>query len=77
MTDSPVAAETPFPISLSARLHELANLTDYLRERNLALAQHLINRNETITALQAENQTLRERIGTMAPATPEDPANGK
>ena len=77
MTDSPMTAERPFPISLSARLNELANLADYLRERNLALAQHLINRSETIAALQTENQTLRDRIGTMAAATAEERAHGE
>ncbi|WP_349433563.1 hypothetical protein [Pararhizobium sp. A13] len=75
MTDSHMAAETPFPISLRARLNELANLAEYLRERNLALAQHLINRDDTIAALQAENERLRDRVGTMA--TPKEPADGE
>lgn len=59
-------------ISHQAHLEETLNLTQYFRQRNVSLAQHLINRDATIKALKV---TIRQLEAQLADGTPASEAS--
>lgn len=76
MTDK--LAETT--VSLNAMLREETNMTSYLRARNVALAQHVIDRDATIAGLAAERDKLLADLAacSAAPAVAsEEDADGE